>query len=78
VSNESKDFLKRILVYDIRQRLKWSDVYRHSLLRNLNVPDNVPVEQSILMTNASMNKVITFSGLNIQKFDVKENENFYS
>ncbi|KAM3140950.1 hypothetical protein pb186bvf_006961 [Paramecium bursaria] len=75
VSKESIDFLRQILIYDPEKRMRWPQVYSHSLLKSMNIPnDNVAAS---LLLQQSMSKFMTKDDLNQKKFDIKKMEDAY-
>ncbi|CAD8063027.1 unnamed protein product [Paramecium primaurelia] len=75
VSKETIDFLQQTLKYDPNQRLNWSQVYSHSLLKLLNITNDYIVQSTLL--SISINKLITRSDLITKTFDCEKNRQFY-
>ncbi|CAD8167755.1 unnamed protein product [Paramecium octaurelia] len=75
VSMETIDFLKQTLKYEPSQRLNWSQVYSHPLLKLLNIVNDYIVQSTLL--SISINKLITRSDLVTKTFDCEKNRQFY-
>ncbi|CAK61596.1 unnamed protein product (macronuclear) [Paramecium tetraurelia] len=75
VSMETIDFLKLTLKYEPSQRLNWSQVYSHPLLKLLNIANDYIVQSTLL--SISINKLITRSDLVTKTFDCEKNRQFY-
>ncbi|CAD8073358.1 unnamed protein product [Paramecium sonneborni] len=75
ISNESIDFLQKTLRFDPSERLNWSQVYSHPLLKLLNIANTLIVQSTLL--SISMNTLIQKSDLEPKTFDCEKNRQFY-
>lgn len=53
VPEEVKDFIKRILVLDPKQRMSVKEMFEHPFLKNEDIPQYIPVEAYLSLHSGS-------------------------